>query len=116
MLTASVSHCVDLCQCRAGRRHSRVLCGRSGKDWPCAAVRRAHNKAGCGMNLGDIIIGGFVAVLGLIGLVLAGGALDNEIYVFGLSLFVFAVVFDWGLILKSLRRAERAQAEARPHG
>jgi hypothetical protein len=68
------------------------------------------------MNLGDIIIGNFVAVLGLIGLVLAGGALDNGIYVFGLSLFVFAVVFDWGLLLKSVQRAELARAGERAHG
>jgi hypothetical protein len=68
------------------------------------------------MNLGDIIIGVFVAVLGLIGLVLAGGALDNGIYVFGLSLFAFAVVFDWGLLLKSVRRAERTRVQERAHG
>ena len=68
------------------------------------------------MNLGDIIIGNFVAVLGLIGLVLAGGALDNGIYVFGLSLFAFAVAFDWGLIFKNVRRAELARAEERAHG
>jgi len=68
------------------------------------------------MNLGDIIIGVFVAVLGLIGLVLAGGALDNGIYVFGLSLFAFAVAFDWGLMLKSVQRAERTRAGERAHG
>jgi hypothetical protein len=68
------------------------------------------------MNLGDIIIGVFVAVLGLIGLVLAGGALDNGIYVFGLSLFAFAVAFDWGLMLKSVRRSERTRAGERAHG
>jgi len=68
------------------------------------------------MNLGDIIVGAFVALLGLIGLVLAGGALDQEIYLFGLSLFVFAVVFDWGLLLKSVQRAELARAGERAHG
>ena len=65
------------------------------------------------MSLGDIVVGAFVAVLGLLGLVLAGGALDQEMYVFGLSLFGFAVVFDWGLVLKALRRFEQARTGAR---
>ena len=77
---------------------------------------RARNKAGCGMSLGDIVVGVFVALLGLVGLVMAGGALDQEIYVFGLSLFGFAVVFDWGLILKAMRRAEAARAGAGRRG
>lgn len=64
------------------------------------------------MSLGDIVVGAFVAVLGLLGLVLAG-ALDQEMYVFGLSLFGFAVVFDWGLVLKALRRFEQARTGAR---
>jgi hypothetical protein len=64
------------------------------------------------MKLGDIIVGAFVAVLGLIGLVLAGGALDQEMYVFGLSLFGFAVVFDWGLMLQGMRRAEAVRVRA----
>jgi hypothetical protein len=68
------------------------------------------------MNLGDIIVGAFVALLGLIGLVLAGGALDQEIYLFGLSLFAFAVAFDWGLMLKANRRAEAARARSGAHG
>jgi len=68
------------------------------------------------MSLGDIVVGVFVAVLGLAGLVLAGGALDKEIYVFGLSLFGFAVVFDWGLLLKAIRQAEAEATRARAGG
>jgi 4-hydroxybenzoate polyprenyltransferase len=68
------------------------------------------------MNWGDITVGVFVGVLGLVGLVLAGGALDQEIYLFGLGLFAFAVVFDWGLMLKAIRRAEAARARTHPHG
>ena len=64
------------------------------------------------MNLGDIVVGVFVALLGLVGLVLAAGALDQEMYVFGLSLVVFAGAFDWGLALKIMRRMEAARAEA----
>ena len=63
------------------------------------------------MNLGDIIVGVFVALLGLVGLVLAAGALDQEMYVFGLSLAVFAGAFDWGLALKFIRRMEAARVE-----
>ncbi len=68
------------------------------------------------MKPGDIIVGAFVALLGLIGLVLAGGALDGEIYLFGLSLFGFAVAFDWGLMAKGHRRAEAARARSGANG
>ncbi len=64
------------------------------------------------MNVGDIVVGVFVALLGLIGLVLAAGALDQEIYVFGLSLVVFAGAFDWGLALRVMRQMEAARIEA----
>ncbi len=63
------------------------------------------------MNLGDIVVGVFVALLGLIGLVMAAGALDQEIYVFGLSLVVFAGAFDWALALKIMRQMEAARLE-----
>ena len=68
------------------------------------------------MHLGDIVVGVFVAILGLVGLMLASGALDQEIYLFGLSLFGFAVVFDWGVMLKGIRRAEAARARRSTHG
>lgn len=68
------------------------------------------------MHLGDIVVGVFVGFLGLVGLVLASRALDQEIYLFGLSLFGFAVVFDWGVMLKGIRRAEAARAQGGPHG
>jgi hypothetical protein len=61
------------------------------------------------MHWGDITVGVFVGVLGLVGLVLAGRALDAEIYLFGLGLFGFAVAFDWALMLKAIRRAEAAR-------
>ena len=68
------------------------------------------------MNLGDTVVGVFVALLGLLGLVLASRALDQEMYVFGLSLVAFAGVFDWGLALKIMRRMEAARAETVPAG
>jgi cytochrome c oxidase cbb3-type subunit 1 len=51
-----------------------------------------------GIRAGDAAIGIFVALLGLIGLIQAAGATDDGIYVFGLSLLAFAVVFDLGLV------------------
>ncbi|MFZ5790564.1 MAG: hypothetical protein ACOY3L_07690 [Pseudomonadota bacterium] len=44
------------------------------------------------------IVGGLIAILGLVGLFLAAGAKDGGIYLFGLLLFLFAVLFDFGLI------------------
>ena len=51
-----------------------------------------------GIRTADSAVGILVAVLGLIGLIQAAGAMDNEIYVFGLSLLAFAIVFDFGLL------------------
>jgi hypothetical protein len=52
-----------------------------------------------------------MTAFGLIGLILASGAMDNEMYVFGLALFAFAVLFDLGLIRRHFDRQE-----ARRHG
>ena len=60
---------------------------------------------------GDIVVGVFVAALGMVGLVMAAGALDQEIYIFGLSLFAFTAAFNWGQVLKGFRRGEALQAE-----
>ncbi len=68
------------------------------------------------MKLGDIVVGVFVALLGLVGLVLAAGALDQEMYVFGLSLAAFAGAFDWALAVRIMRQLEVARAGAGPHG
>lgn len=64
------------------------------------------------IDVGDLLVGLMMAVLGLVGLVLTSGATDNAIYIFGLSLFGFAVVFILGLIRRhydkqeALRRGE----------
>jgi hypothetical protein len=60
---------------------------------------------------GDLIVGLLVGILGLIGLFLASGALDDGIYVFGLSLAAFAVVFDIGLVKRHFDRQDAARAE-----
>jgi hypothetical protein len=70
------------------------------------------------MSFGDLVVGVFVAGLGVIGLLLVAGALDQAIYIFGLSLFGFAVVFDFGLVRKyfDLRDARHAPAGGRGTG
>ena len=59
----------------------------------------------------DLIVGLMMTAFGIIGLILASGAMDNEMYVFGLALFAFAVLFDLGLIRRHFDRQE-----ARRHG
>lgn len=63
----------------------------------------------------EIIIGLMVAVFGLIGLFLIAGAADIEMYVFGVSLTIFAVCFDFGLIKRHFDRLDHARHRA-PHG
>jgi hypothetical protein len=59
----------------------------------------------------DLIVGLLMAALGLIGLILASGAMDDGMYVFGLSLFGFACVFVLGLLRRHFDRLE-----AKRHG
>jgi hypothetical protein len=58
------------------------------------------------IEVSDLIVGVLMSLLGLLGLVLASGATDDEIYVFGLSLAGFAVVFVLGLIRKHFDRQD----------
>ena len=57
----------------------------------------------------DLIVGLVVAAFGLIGLILASGAMDDEMFVFGLSLFGFACVFDFGLLRRHFDKWEAAR-------
>ena len=61
-------------------------------------------------NMSDLVVGLMMAVFGLIGLFLAAGAADAEMYVFGLALCGFAVVFDFGLIKRHYDRRDYARA------
>lgn len=63
-------------------------------------------------TVSDLLVGLLVAVLGLVGLFLAAGALDDEIFIFGLGLAAFAVLFDLGLIKAHFDRRERAKGAA----
>ena len=66
-------------------------------------------------EVSDIVIGVLMLVLGLIGLKLASGALDDEMYVFGLALAGFAAVFELGLIRRYFDRLEAARARSTDH-
>ena len=57
----------------------------------------------------DLIVGLLMAALGLTGLILASGAMDDGMYVFGLSLFGFACVFEFGLLRKHFDKWEASR-------
>jgi hypothetical protein len=59
----------------------------------------------------DLVVGLLVLVLGLVGLVMASGALDDAMHVFGLSLAGFAVVFDIGLVRRHFDRLDAARQD-----
>jgi len=60
----------------------------------------------------DFVIGIMVAIFGLIGLILAAGAVDDGIYVFGLSLFGFACLFNLGLVRAFYDRRDAARVHS----
>jgi hypothetical protein len=66
-------------------------------------------------EVSDIVIGLLVLVLGFVGLVLASGALDNEMYVFGLSLAGFSLLFEFGLIRRYFDRKDAARIRSGEH-
>jgi len=70
-------------------------------------------------NTANWIIGGVVALLGLTGLFLAAHGLDDGVYLFGLGLFAFAVLFLFSLIGRTVGRRDAGgeppePAEQRP--
>lgn len=56
----------------------------------------------------DVCVGLLMLALGLIGLIVASRALDIEMYIFGLSLAGFAVVFIFGQIRRHFDAADAA--------
>jgi hypothetical protein len=66
-------------------------------------------------EVSDIVVGAIVLVLGLVGLILASGALDGEMFIFGLSLAGFAVIFEFGLIRAYFDRKETARSAGAGH-
>jgi uncharacterized membrane protein len=64
----------------------------------------------------DLIVGLMMVVFGLVGLVLGAGAVDDEMYVFGLSLFAFSCAFLLGLVRHHYNRRDAARAAVRAGG
>jgi hypothetical protein len=64
-------------------------------------------------DVSKFVVGGLAAVLGLVGLILASGALDDEMYLFGLALAAFAVFFNLLLVKQHFDRQDAAHAVAR---
>jgi hypothetical protein len=60
----------------------------------------------------DWILGLLMAVLAVLGLVLAHGAYDTGMYTFGLLLFAFGIFFDFWLVKKHFDAAEQAGSTA----
>ncbi|MGE0725072.1 MAG: hypothetical protein AB7O45_11900 [Alphaproteobacteria bacterium] len=57
---------------------------------------------------GTFTLGGLIAILGIVGLFLAANAHDPQMYVVGLIVAAFAVLFDFWLIKRWFDRAETA--------
>ncbi len=64
----------------------------------------------------DLIVGLMMLLFGVVGLILAAGAVDDEMYVFGLSLFAFACLFIIGQIRHHFDRRDAARVAARAKG
>ena len=64
----------------------------------------------------DLIVGLMMLVFGVVGLILAAGAVDDEMYVFGLSLFGFACLFIIGQIRHHFDRRDTARVAVRAEG
>jgi hypothetical protein len=63
------------------------------------------------MAISDGVIGCLVSVCGMIGLFMAAGAVDDGIYVFGLSVFGFACCFLMGQIRRHYDTVDAMQVE-----
>ncbi|MFY8106637.1 MAG: hypothetical protein ACOVKO_06945 [Elstera sp.] len=61
-------------------------------------------------SFADSLVGVFVAVLGILGLFMASGAVDAELYLFGLSLFALGVLFNFSLVKSAFDRQDAARS------
>lgn len=59
-------------------------------------------------DLSSILFGALVTVLALLGLILAAGATDGGVAIFGYLLFLFGVLFDFWLIKRHYDQLDRA--------
>lgn len=67
---------------------------------------------------GDVVVGGLMVPMGLLGLLIAARAVDTEMSVFGVSLTVFAALFGFGLIKRhyDIADTQPVQSKDDPHG
>jgi hypothetical protein len=63
-----------------------------------------EDAAGRDASIGPWILGGVMALLGLVGLFVASRAEDDVFYGTGLALFLFGVLFIFGLIHRHVGR------------
>jgi hypothetical protein len=68
-----------------------------------------------GETTSEWIFGLLMALLGVLGLIMAGGARDTEILVFGVSLAGFSLAFIGGLIRRRVGARSAAVREPKPH-
>ena len=59
------------------------------------------------------LMGIMAALMGLVGLLMAGAAKDSGILAFGLGLSLFGVLFCWFMIKTAFDEAERNAAEGK---
>ncbi len=64
-------------------------------------------------SFSSVVVGAMVAAFGIVGLFLVAGAADSEMFVFGISLAVFAVAFNFNLISRHYNELDKARAAAR---
>jgi hypothetical protein len=65
---------------------------------------------------GDVIVAVAMAAVGVVGFLLAARAVDNEFYLFGLSLAGFSYLFVFGCVRRHFDRQDAARVRNRPHG
>ena len=63
-----------------------------------------------GCEAGDVIVGLMMSALGGLGLLLAARAWDIEMYIFGLALAIWAVLFDFGILRRHYDRRDAARS------
>lgn len=74
---------------------------------------KTGNETEVHYEVGDVFAFILMGVLGLVGLILASGAQDNEMYLFGMSLFAFALLFLFGYLKRHFDRRDALRASAR---
>jgi hypothetical protein len=67
-------------------------------------------------GIGKWVMGGLVGLLGLLALFLAANAKDGAMYLFGMAVAVFAVLFIFGLIRGAFESADGRQPESSKQG